>query len=431
MSHSSISEYLQIQQSRYSRRPGREARHVLLDECVSVTGLGRKHLIKVLGGRLPVAGQAAPGAVPRRGRPPAYDALLPLIKALWQASEQPCGKRLRAILRDWLPYWEKAHGAIPAAHRLLLKKVSAAQLDRLLAPCRAGAGGRRRGRGGDGTLKAQVPLRTGPWEVSGPGWTEIDSVAHCGGSLSGSFWWTTVLTDIRTGWTQQQPAWNKGQHATAAALQTMENGLPFPLLGVDSDNGPEFLNWHLLTLWRDRVPAIDVTRSRPYHKNDNAHIEQKNRTHVRELLGEDRLDDPSLAPLLVELHTVWSDFHNFFLPTLKLLKKERVAGKLRKTYEPQARPPCARLLEDGHLAGAGRISLIDRRSRLDPFALKARAEHLLGEIWQQQAAFTSNKPGHHPAAPAQAGGGVRSGGGHGLAAAPAPCAPAAPRLRAS
>ena len=125
MSHSSISEYLQIQQSRYSRRPGREARHVLLDECVSVTGLGRKHLIKVLGGRLPVAGQAAPGAGPRRGRPPAYDALLPLIKALWQASEQPCGKRLRAILRDWLPYWEKAHGAIPAAHRLLLKKVSA------------------------------------------------------------------------------------------------------------------------------------------------------------------------------------------------------------------------------------------------------------------------------------------------------------------
>ncbi len=431
MSHSIISEYLQIQKSRYSRRPGRAARQVLLDECVSVTGLGRKHLIKVLGGRLPVAGQAAPGAVPRLGRPPVYDALLPLLKALWQASEQPCGKRLRPILRDWLPYWEKAHGAIPAVYRLLLKKVSAAQLDRILAPSRASAGGRRHGRGGDGTLNAQVPLRTGPWEVSGPGWTEIDSVAHCGGSLSGSFWWTTVLTDICTGWTQQQPAWNKGQHATAGALKAMENGLPFPLLGVDSDNGPEFLNWHLITLWRDRVPAIDVTRSRPYHKNDNAHIEQKNRTHVRELLGEDRLDAPALAPLLIELHTVWSDFHNFFLPTLKLLKKERVAGKLRKTYECQARTPCARLIEDGHLAGAARIALIDRRSRLDPFALKARAEHLLEEIWQQQGAFSNNKPASLPEATAQAGGGVRSGDGHGLAAAPAPCAPAAPRLRAS
>ena len=238
MSHSSIREYLQIQQSRYSRRPGREARHVLLDECVSVTGLGRKHVIKVLGGCLPVAGQAASGAVLRRGRPPVYEALLPLIKALWQASEQPCGKRLRPILRDWLPYREKAYRAIPAAHRLLLKKVSVAQFDRLFAPSRASAGGRRRGRGGDGTLKAQIPLRTGPWAVSGLGWTEIDSVAHCGGSLSGSFWWTIVLTDICTGWTQQQPAWNKGQHATAAALETMENGLPFPLPGVDSDNGP-------------------------------------------------------------------------------------------------------------------------------------------------------------------------------------------------
>jgi len=431
MSHSSIREYLQIQQSRYGRRPGREARQVLLDECVSVTGLGRKHLIKVLGGRLPVAGQAAPGAVPQRGRPPSYGAILPVIKALWQASEQPCGKRLAPILSDWLPYWEKAHGELPAAQRLLLKKVSAAQLDRLLAPCRASAGGRRRGRGGDGTLKAQVPLRTGPWDVSGPGWTEIDSVAHCGGSLSGSFWWTTVLTDICTGWTQQQPAWNKGQHATAAALKTMENGLPFPLRGVDSDNGPEFLNWHLITLWRDRHPAIDVTRSRPYHKNDNAHIEQKNRTHVRELLGEDRLDDRSLDPLLIELHTVWSDFHNFFLPTLKLIKKERVAGRLKKTYEPRARTPCARLLEDQHLTGAARIALIDRRSRLDPFVLKARAEQLLGEIWRQQTSFTNNKYDPTPEATAQAGGGVRCGGGDGLSAAPAPCAPAAPRLRAS
>ena len=168
----------------------------------------------------------------------------------------------------------------------------------------------------------------------------------------------------------------------------------------------QFLNWHLLTLWRDRVPAIDVTRSRPYHKNDNAHIEQKNRTHVRELLGEDRLDDPALAPLLIELHTVWSDFHNFFLPTLKLLKKERVAGKLRKTYECEARTPCARLLEDRHLAGAARIALIDRRSRLDPFSLKARAEHLPRAI-QQQAAFANNKLEPLPEAPAQAGGGVR------------------------
>ena len=374
MSQKAIREYLQIQQTRYQNRPGRKARSLLLDECMILSGLGRKHLIKVLGGRLPVGGQPATGAVPGRGRPPAYGAILPLIKALWLVSEQPCGKRLKPILREWVPYWEKAHGALPTATHRLLRRVSPAQLDRLLAPHRASAGRRYRGLGGDGTLKAQVPLRTGPWEVSGPGWTEIDSVAHCGGSMSGSFWWTTTLTDISTGWTQQYPAWNKGQHTTAEALQAMEKGLPFPLLGVDSDNGPEFLNWHLLTLWRDRIPAIEITRSRPYHKNDNAHIEQKNRTHVRELLGEERLDDPDLAPLLVELHTLWSDFHNFFLPTLKLLKKERHHGRIKKIYEPEARTPCRRLLEDGPLSGSARIALIDRRSQLNPFTLKSRAE---------------------------------------------------------
>jgi hypothetical protein len=400
MSQNTLTEYLQLQQTRYANRPGRKARSLLLDECATLTGLGRKHLIKVLGGRLPVGGQPATGAGLRRGRPPAYGEILPLLKALWLVSEQPCGKRLKPILRDWIPYWEKAHGRLPAATHRLLRRVSPAQLDRLLAPHRARAGPRHRGLGGDGTLKAQVPLRTGPWEVSGPGWTEIDSVAHCGGSMAGSFWWTTTLTDISTGWTQQHPAWNKGQHSTAEALSSMENNLPFPLLGVDSDNGPEFLNWHLLTLWRDRVPAIDITRSRPYHKNDNAHIEQKNRTHVRQLLGEDRLDDPALAPLLIELHTLWSDFHNFFLPTLKLIKKERLQSRIKKTYEPQARTPCARLLEDRHLSGPARIALIDRRSQLNPLTLKARAEHLLQAIWSRQTAFTDNKSAPTPEAPA-------------------------------
>ena len=431
MSQKATSEYLQIQQNRYHMRPGRKARSLLLDECMAFSGLGRKHLIKVLGGRLPVGGQPGPPGAGRRGRPPVYSEILPLIKSLWLVSEQPCGKRLKPILREWMPYWEKAHGALPSATHSLLRRVSPAQLDRLLAPHRACAGRRHRGLGGDGTLKAQVPLRTGPWQVSGPGWTEIDSVAHCGGSMSGSFWWTTTLTDIATGWTQQHPAWNKGQHATAEALRSMENGLAFPLLGVDSDNGPEFLNWHLLTLWRDRVPAIEITRSRPYHKNDNAHIEQKNRTHVRELLGEDRLDDPELGPLLVELHTLWSDFHNFFLPTLKLIKKERLHGRMAKTYEREARTPCRRLLDDGHLGGAARMMLIDRRSRLNPLALKERAEELLQTIWRLQTAFTNNKYAPAPGAPAQEGGGVRCGSGDGLPADPAPCAPAAPLLRAS
>ncbi|MES2708773.1 MAG: hypothetical protein V4726_19415 [Verrucomicrobiota bacterium] len=148
----------------------------------------------------------------------------------------------------------------------------------------------------------------------------------------------------------------------------MENQLPFALPGIDTDNGSEFLNWHLLTWLRDRAPAIDFTRSRPWHKNDNAHIEQKNCTRVRELLGEDRLDAPSPAPLLIELHTVRSDLHNFFPPTLKLLKKERVGSKIRKTYERHARTPYGRLLEDKHLHGPARIALQVRRAGMSPGA---------------------------------------------------------------
>ena len=383
MSTTSIQEYLQLQRGRYGRRPGKGARSVLLDECEEVSGLDRKHLIKVLGGKRPVGGEGgAEGG--GRGRPARYAGILPVIKSMWLASEQPCGKRLRGVIGEWLPCWEKEHHVLGAGDRFLLRNVSAAQLDRLLAPYRA-ISPRRRMRGSEaGSLRAQVPLRTGPWNVSGPGWMEADSVAHCGGSMSGNFWWTAVMTDIHSGWTEQQPAWNKGQHATCVAVGEMEKQLPFPVRGADTDNGSEFLNYHLLAHWSGRSPAVELTRSRPYRKNDNAHVEQKNRTHVRELLGEERLDAPDLGPLLCALHRHWSDLHNFFLPTLKLTGKERRGTKMCKTYEPVARTPARRLLENGQLEGPQRIGLLARRSALNPFRLREEVERLLREIWKKQ-----------------------------------------------
>lgn len=401
MSQNTIPEYLRVQRIRYQRRTGKQARSVLLNECAEVTGLERKHLIKVLGGQRPIAGEGDTEQS-HRGRPARYEDVLPVIKAIWLASEQPCGRRLRGVLREWLPAWEAEHGALSATQRRQLKTISPAQLDRLLAPHRA-ASPRRRARDSDGAvLRAQVPLRTGPWEVSGPGWFEIDSVAHCGGSMRGSFWWTVVMTDIKSGWTEQQPAWNKGAATTCAAIARMEKQLPFPVRGADTDNGSEFLNHHLLRYWQERTPAIEVTRSRPYRKNDNAHVEQKNRTHVRELLGEDRLDEPALAPLLEELHRHWSDLHNHYLPTLKLVSKERHGAKIRKKYEPAARTPMRRLLEDKHVTGKGRIALLARHSVLNPLRLHARIEELLREIWaQQRAAETAAGSAARPAVASQ------------------------------
>jgi hypothetical protein len=431
MSESSISEYLKVQRERYQRRRGRGARSALLDECAAVTGHERKHLIKIMGMKRPVSGEQPPGGLERRGRPSRYGEVSGVIKGLWLASEQPCGKRLRTVLRDWLPYWEREHGALSAGHRKLVRTISAAQIDRLLAAHRSAAGGRPRRAAASAALKAQVPLRTGPWAVSEPGWMELDSVAHCGGSMSGNFWWTVVMTDICSGWTEQQPAWNKGQHATSAAIREMEKHAPFPVRGADTDNGPEFLNWHLLEHWRGRTPAVEVTRSRPYHKNDNAHVEQKNRTHVRELLGEGRLDEAGLAPLLERLDRVWSDLHNMYLPTLKLTGKERRAGKIKKRYEAQARTPCQRLLEDAHITGAARIALLARRSALNPLRLKEEAERLLGEIWELQhragvAVAAETAGGAAPVLCA-----VHSGCGGSLPAPASPCAPRAEHLRAS
>jgi hypothetical protein len=387
MSQSSIPEYLKVQRARYLRRTGKSARTVLLNEVCEVTGMDRKHLIKVLKAALPIRGEAAGAGRDGRGRPGSYSGILPVIKGLWLASEQPCGKRLHSILSTWRPYWEAEHGALNERERRLLKAISPAQIDRLLKPHRAEHSARRQRCGAAGAaIKAQVPLRTGPWQVSGPGWTELDSVAHCGGSMAGCFWWTLVQTDIWSGWTEQQPVWNKGQETTRHAAADMEKALPFALLGVDTDNGSEFLNWHLLAWWQAHTPPITVTRSRPYRKNDNAHVEQKNRTHVRGLLGEDRLDERTLQPALEELHRIWSQLHNYFLPTLKLTGKERTGGRVRKTYEPVARTPCQRLLDDGKLSPRAAVKLRAQRSGHNPFRLRERAEELLKEIWARQGA---------------------------------------------
>ena len=163
-----------------------------------------------------------------------------MIKALWLAGGQPCCKRLHSVLREWLPAWEAEHGGLSAEDRHLLRCISPAQLDQLLAPHRA-AFPRRGARGSSSVaLRAQVLVRTGPWVVSGSGCFQIDSVAHCGGSMNGSFWWTVVMTDIATGWTEQQPAWNNGAAATCNAIARMKKQVPFPLRGADTDNGSEF-----------------------------------------------------------------------------------------------------------------------------------------------------------------------------------------------
>jgi len=273
MSQNTTRELLLKMRERYGRR-GREGRSRLIDEVCEMCGYGRKHAIKILGRKLPIIGKEE-----KRGGPRLQYGEMErtVLKGIWLAAEQPCGKRLKEAVALWLPHYETEQGVLEEAVRERVLAISPATIDRLLGPCRVALGSRGRcGTRPGSLLRKEIPVRTEHWDVSGPGWIEADTVAHCGESLSGDFVWSLTMTDVHTQWTENRAVWNKGQHGVRERIEEVEKALPFEILGFDSDNGGEFLNWHLRDYFLERKTPVSFTRSRPYHKNDNARVEQKN-----------------------------------------------------------------------------------------------------------------------------------------------------------
>lgn len=275
------------------RRSSVKKRSVILDELCDLTNMNRKYLIRKLNKK-----KSKP--LKRRGPKPTYspEIYLPIIKPIWLAADQLCGKRLKVVLNDWLHFYEEEFGELEATIRQKTLQISSATLDRLLKPIKTSL----RGRGLSGTkpgsiIKNQIPIKTNQWEETKPGFMEADTVAHCGSSLEGSFVWSLTMTDILTTWTENRAIWNKGAHGVGIAIDDVELKLPFEIKGFDCDNGSEFLNYHLIRKFaaRPQEKAIQFTRSRPYKKNDNAHVEQKNWTHVRQLFGYHRFDKERLV----------------------------------------------------------------------------------------------------------------------------------------
>ena len=360
---------------RYARR-NREGKTRMLDELCEDYDYERKYAIKLLGDTVPApSGRAHPGPEPR------YTLIEPVVRVIWLASEQPCGKRLAPALPLWLPHYQRHHGKLSARQREALRQISPDTLDRLLAPARAQHP--LRGRCGikpGGLLKTQIPIRTGTWDVTRPGYLEADSVAHCGASLAGDFIWSLTYTDIASQWTEGRAVWNKGAAGVLSATRAVEAGLPFALPGFDCDNGGEFLNHHLLHCLHERKRPVAFTRSRPYHSDDNAHVEQKNWMWPRQLLGYDRLEREELvAPISALYAEVWGPLMNFFLPGLKLKEKWREKSQWKKRYEP-ARTAYQRLMDQGVLGRRQRGELRDRYESLDPFELKRGLERGLKPI---------------------------------------------------
>ena len=361
--------------NRYAKR-GREGKSQMLDELCEDYGYERKYAIKLLGDTVP-----APGGQVRSGPAPQYSLIEPVVRTIWLAAEQPCGKRLVAALPRWLPHYQRHHGTLSARQRVLLLSVSAATLDRLLAGARneeplRGRGGTKPG----SLLKIHIPIRTGTWDVRLPGYLEADTVAHCGTSLAGDFIWSVTYTDIASAWTEGRAIWNKGAAGVLAATRDTEQSLPFALLGFDSDNGSEFLNYALWEHLDQRRRPVDFTRSRPYHKNDNAHVEQKNWMWPRQLLGYQRLESaPMVEPICALYKEAWGPLHNFFVPSMKLIKKWKEGSQWRRNYEP-ARTAYERLMDPGVLGRRGRKELRERYESLDPFKLKIDVERRLKPI---------------------------------------------------
>jgi len=361
--------------ARYGRL-GREGRSRLIDEVCEQWGYSRKHAIKML------AGKAGWGGDPllRKGRPPRYGPeVVKVLEAVWRSAEQPCGKRLKAMLGLWLPFYEEEQGPLPEQLREEVLSVSPAQIDRLLAPKKTGPKGLCGTRPGT-LLKTQIPIRTDNWDINKPGFLEADTVAHCGESMAGDFIWSVTYTDIQSGWTATRAVWNRGAHGVVEATQQIEAELPFPLLGFDCDNGGEFLNHHLLRYFAERPRPVGFTRSRPYHKDDNGHVEQKNWSHVRQLLGYDRLEDPALLPLINRLYRLyWNPLHNYYMPSAKLIKKDREGAKIRRRHDiPQT--PCQRLLDSPDIDERTKERLRRQRDKLNPFKLKKQIEKALRPI---------------------------------------------------
>jgi len=376
MTYQSRRELLKAVWKRY-RKAERDEKSLILDELCENTGMHRKYLIQLL--NKPKDALSRQG---RRPRGPTYDeTVMAVIKEVWEAAGHPWSERLKAMLSLWMPWINRKFPHLtPKQHEQLLR-ISARQIDRRLKESRRAHKRNLFNHTKPGALlKRHIPVRTDNWDILEPGFVEIDLVAHCGPCASGEFIYSLNLTDLETQWVETRAVMGKGETGTVQALKHLRDRLPFALRGIDSDNGSEFINYHLYGYCQKE--HIQFTRGRPYMKNDNAHIEQKNWTHVRKILAWDRYDSPEALEAINELYChELSIMMNLFQPVVKLIEKRRVVNKVKRVYDaPQT--PLDRLAARYKRPPKAVRELLALRERIDPFELAERIEIRLKAIYE-------------------------------------------------
>ena len=376
MTRGSILEYTEAVRGRYLRGSKKEKGRIL-DEFTEVVGCHRKAAIRLL------RRVSQSRANKRRGRPRQYGAAVTeALRRAWEATDRLCSKRLHPFLPELVKVLRR-HGdrTMTAEVEAQLCRMSPSTIDLLLHPWRRVGGRRPFSTTKPGSLlKSSIPIRTfADWKEDRPGFLEIDLVSHCGESTEGFYLTTLSTVDVASGWTECMGVWGKGQERVGAAVHRVRQRLPFPLLGLDSDNGSEFINRHLYTYCQRE--GITFTRSRSYKKNDSCHVEQKNWSVVRRLVGYDRYSSRAALETLNRLYHLVRLHVNFFQPVRKLLAKTRRGARVHKVYDT-ARTPYQRLLEAGVLIEGKQQELAATYHGLNPVALLRQINENLEHLWR-------------------------------------------------
>jgi len=348
-----------------------------LDElCVNI-GLKRKYLINRLSAKtdLDYSNPINRKRTEKYGMDVVY-----YLKKIWEIFDYPCGQRLAPMMKEYITVLEKwKELSFPRDVKEKLLRISSSTIDRRLKRAKTFTKRKLLSTTRPGSLlKKNIPIKTSSWNEKRLGYGELDTVAHCGFSASGEFLNSLTYTDICSQWTESIAVMGKAQGRIKAGLDSIEKKLPFNLLGIDPDNGSEFINWQLYHHCMEK--NIEFTRGRPYCKNDNAHIEQKNYTHVRKLIGYKRLNQEHQLKKLNDLYcNEWRFYKNFFIPNKKLASKKRVGSRIVKKFDTP-RTPYQRLLENKKYSKKQKKELRAIYVKLNPVELKRNIERKLSKI---------------------------------------------------
>lgn len=375
-------KYLHKMWGRY-RNATKTEKSQMLDDMVHVTGLHRKSILRILNGQL-----SRKKRIKERG--PTYGTqVIAAAATISKALDHPCAERLKPNL-VFMAKHLMSHGQLSVDEEILrqLDRISVSTLKRRLAnvnKSKEKIAKRRFPKRKKDSLKTSFPMRKIPYDIPEPGHFEVDLVLHCDENNTGDYIHTIQVVDVATGWCELQAVFGRSYQVMQDGFACMLKNLPFPVVEIHPDNGGEFFNQHLLRFWKDTLPNLDISRSRPYHKNDNRFIEENNGSLVRAYIGHGRLDSLPQLTILRQIYQDLTCYHNFFQPVMKMVRKEYPNPDHCRRVFDQARPPLDRLAETGLFNDHLVDHLFNQREQVDVLALRERIEHNIDKLWRKKS----------------------------------------------